>query len=116
MSLKQSIANDNLTGEQRRRYPRRAGDVCMITVNNRAYPVVDWSLCGVLFEADTRLFSEGETVPMILRFKIQNGIEDVKVLGKVVRKNMQAVATEFTDVPDGTFETLEHVITVNDKR
>ena len=102
-------ANDNAT-LKRRRFPRRTRDVCMVNVDGHPYPVVDWSQCGVLFEADTRTFSEGQTVNMILRFKLDQGIEDVKVTGEIVRTNSRAVATTFTETPKQSFEAFEKVI------
>ena len=102
-------ANDNTT-IQRRRFPRREQDVCMVNVDGHPYPVVDWSQCGVLFEADTRPFSEGQTVNMILRFKTDRGIEDIKVTGEIVRKNTRAVATQFTNLPETTYQSFEQVI------
>lgn len=104
-----ATANDNTT-IQRRRYPRRAHDVCMVNVDGHPYPVVDWSQCGVLFEGDTRSFAEGQTVNMILRFKVTNGIEDIKITGTIVRKNTRSVATTFTNTPKTTLDSFEHVI------
>ena len=106
---KHSNANDN-TSDQRRRFPRRDSDVCMVNVDGHPFPVVDWSQCGVLFEGDTRPFSEGQAVNMILRFKTDNGVEDIKVTGEIVRKNSKAVATQFTNLPETTYKSFEQVI------
>ena len=102
-------ANDNST-EQRRRFPRREQDVCMVNVDGHPYPVIDWSQCGVLFKGDTRTFAEGQKVNMVLRFKLDNGVEDVKVTGEIVRTNSRAVATTFTETPKQSIETFEKVI------
>lgn len=102
-------ANDNTT-VQRRRFPRRAHDVCMVNVDGKPYPVIDWSPCGVLFETDTRPFAEGQTVNMILRFKTPQGVEDAKVTGEIVRKNARTVATQFVDTPQPSIKSFEKVI------
>tara|TARA_B100001750_G_C15486434_1_gene588576 strand:+ start:1000 stop:1362 length:363 start_codon:yes stop_codon:yes gene_type:complete len=102
-------ANDNTT-DQRRRFPRRDCDVCMVNVDGHPFPVVDWSQCGVLFEGDTRFFAEGQTVNMILRFKTADGVEDIKITGKIVRKNGRAVATTFSDLPERTLKSFEKII------
>lgn len=102
-------ANDNTT-VQRRRFPRRSHDVCMVNVDGNPYPVVDWSLSGLLFEGDSRLFETGQNVNMILRFKLNNKIEDVKVTAGVVRKNTQSIATHFTELPSKTQQTLHRLI------
>lgn len=91
-----SNANDNTTN-QKRRFPRRANDVCMVNVDGHPYPVSDWSQCGVLFEADTKRFESGQHVNLIIRFKVGNEIQDIKVSGEVIRKNNQTVAIQFTD-------------------
>lgn len=102
-------SNDN-TDNQRRRFPRRDQDVCMVNVDGHPYPVTDWSQCGVLFEGDTRAFTEGQTINMILRFKVGNEIEDVKISGEVVRTNSKFVATTFSEVPETTLKSFEKVI------
>jgi hypothetical protein len=103
-------ANDNTTS-QRRRFQRRDHDVCMVNVDGHPYPVIDWSQGGVLFEGDTRQFSEGQMVNMILRFKAGHSIEDIKVSGTIVRKNNTHIATQFAkaddaDLFDGVLEKL----------
>ena len=107
--VSKTSANDNTT-TQRRRFPRREGDICMVNVDGQPYPIIDWSQCGVLFEGDTRTFSEGQIVNMILRFKLDNTIEDIKVTGEIVRTNSKAVATTFTETPPKTIQSFEKVI------
>jgi len=102
-------ANDN-TDNQRRRFPRREQDICMVNVDGTPFPVVDWSQCGLLFEGDTREFAEGQKINMILRFKIGNEIEDVKITGEIVRTNSKAVATTFKNVPETTLKSFDKVI------
>lgn len=104
-----SNANDNTTN-QRRRFPRRDQDVCMVNVDGHPYSVMDWSQCGVLFTGDTRAFTEDQKINMILRFKMGNEIEDVKITGKVVRTNSKSVATTFDSVPETTLKSFEKVI------
>jgi len=104
-----SNANDNTTN-QRRRFPRRDQDICMVNVDGHPYPVTDWSQCGVLFEGDTRAFAEGQKVNMILRFKVGNEIEDVKITGEIVRTNSKFVATTFDSVPETTLKSFAKII------
>ena len=108
-ALKNSMSNDNIS-HQRRRYARRDCDVCMINVDGHPYPVVDWSQCGVLFEGDARLFEAGQIVSMVMRFKLNNKIEDVRVIGEIVRKNSKYIATKFYEVPEKTAESFNRVI------
>jgi hypothetical protein len=67
-------------------------------------------MCGVLFEGDTRPFIEGQHVSMILRFKIGNEIEDVKIAAEIVRKNSRSIATQFSELPTAIEQTLHKVI------
>jgi hypothetical protein len=101
--------NDNSAGK-RRSHPRRTMDVCMVNVDGHPYPVQDWSQGGVLFECDTRPYEAGQTVNMILRFKIGQAIEDIKVTGNIVRKNAHAVAAQFTQLPQNAMYSFEKVI------
>lgn len=105
-------ANDNST-VQRRRFPRRTHDVCMINVDGHPFPVVDWSLCGVLFKGDTRTFNEGQHINMVLRFKTHDSIEDVKITGEVVRKKGMAIATQFGELPSNVEQQLHKIIDSN---
>lgn len=101
--------NDNVD-VQRRRFQRRSTDTCMITVDGSAYPVQDWSLSGVLFEADTRTFNTGDSVPMVLKFRLGDAIADVEVTGNVVRKNDRYIATQFDELSSKAQQTLHQVI------
>jgi hypothetical protein len=107
-SIQQST-NDNVD-VQRRRFARRSTDTCLITVNGMPYPVKDWSLSGVLFEADTRTFNAGDTLPMELKFRVGDEMAMVEVTGQVVRKNALYVATQFDELPTKTQQTLHTVI------
>ena len=105
--------NDNID-VQRRRFPRRSTDTCLITVNGVPYPVKDWSLSGVLFEADTRTFSQGETLPMVLKFNVGDMMATVDVNGAIVRKNARFIATQFEDLSSKAQQTLHEVIDKSD--
>lgn len=105
----QGANNDNVD-VQRRRFQRRTTDICMITVKGVACPVKDWSLSGVLFEADSRLYQAGDTLPMTLRFRLGEAIAEVEVTGQVVRKNAHYVATQFDPLSTQARQTLHRVI------
>ena len=104
-----NTVNDNSAG-QRRAWPRRTMDVCMVNVDGHPYPVQDWSQGGVLFECDTRPYQVGQTISMILRFKVGQAIEDVKIIGQVVRKNAHSIAAQFKQVPQNAVQSFEKVI------
>ena len=110
MNYNPNGSNDNITTTQRRRFPRRDQDICMVNVDGHPFPVVDWSQCGVLFEGDSRPFSEGQHVNMILRFKVGNTIEDIKITGEIVRTNSRTIATTFTSVPETVLQSFDQVI------
>jgi len=101
--------NDN-THVQRRKVARRSGDTCMISVNGTAYPVRDWSLSGVLFEADTRTFAINENLPMTLKFHMNGLIASVDVTGCIIRKNARYIATQFDPLDNKTQQILHQII------
>lgn len=107
-SLEQSI-NDNVD-VQRRRFDRRSTDTCMISVNGHPYPVKDWSLSGVMFEADTRTFAINENLPMTLKFHMNGLIATVDVTGRIVRKNTHYIATQFDPLDNKAQQTLHQII------
>lgn len=107
-SLAQSI-NDNVD-VQRRRFERRSTDTCVISVNGTAYPVRDWSLSGVMFEADTRTFSLHEILPLTLKFHLNGVVASVDVEGRIVRKNARFIATQFEELSSRAQQTLHQII------
>ena len=101
--------NDNISA-QRRGFARRSLDTCMVTVNGIPYPVKDWSLSGILFEADTRTFCLNECLPMTLKFHAGGNIASVDVTGHIVRKNARYVATQFDPLSNKTEQALHRII------
>lgn len=107
-SLSNTI-NDNID-VQRRSFARRSTDICLVTINGKPYPVKDWSLSGILFEADSRTFEKGDKLPMIIKFDIGSEVVDVNVSGNIVRKNKHYIATHFDPLPSKTQQKLHEVI------
>lgn len=105
----ESATNDNkeLT---RRRFPRRVIDVCVAEVNGTTYPVHDWSQCGVLFEADGRIFEQGAECKVVMKFKLSDAVTEIPVQAKIVRTGKTQVALEFTNVPKKTDQAFSKVI------
>lgn len=104
-----TTTNDN-TEVQRRRFPRRSNDTCIVTIAGMAYPVTDWSMSGVLFEADTRTFANGENLPMTLKFRTGGTVAKVDVTGDIVRKNSRYVATQFAPLSTKAEQTFHKII------
>ena len=89
-------SNDNVTASQtRRRFPRRVTDTCVSEIAGKAYPIRDWSQCGVLIEMDSRAYHVGQQVPITLKFKLGRAIEDVYVSAEIIRKTQNLIAFDF---------------------
>ena len=93
----QSAINDNKEAT-RRRFPRRMTDICVAQVDGTNYPVRDWSQCGVLFEADGRVFESGSEHDVVMKFKLTDVVTEIPVKARVIRSSKVNVALEFVDM------------------
>lgn len=92
-SLKAENSNDQYAA--RRKYSRRQDDHCISMINGNAYPVENWSLGGVMIQADERLFGVNDEVDVTMKFRLSNKIVDVPHKARVVRKGRLKIALEF---------------------
>lgn len=104
-----SATNDNKE-QTRRRFPRRAKDVCVVTIGEATYPVHDWSQCGVLFEADGREFAQGNDCTATMKFKLTSDVTEITVAAKVARSNKKQVALEFVGMTKKVEKAFSRVI------
>ena len=79
----------------RRRYTRRSCDVCVAVIDGKTYPTQDWSLGGLLIYGDARPFALDGKQDVLLKFKLQDKVIEVKHQAKVVRKSLNNIAFEF---------------------
>lgn len=107
-SLKAYNNNEHQTA--RRRYTRRECDKCVTVVNGKTYPVENWSLGGVLVNADEREFSTQDEVNVTLKFKLRDKIVDVPHAAKVVRKTRHKVAFEFKPLTQQIRSNFQNVV------
>lgn len=105
----QSAGNDNAAAT-RRRFARRANDICVLSVGENTYPVHDWSQCGVLFEADGRHFEEGATISATMKFKSNDVVTDIPLTAKVIRTARNRVAFEFENITNAIESAFSSVI------
>ena len=109
----QNASNDN-AAISRRRFPRRFKDMCVVDIAGALYPVKDWSMCGVLFEADGKLFDVGDSVTIILKFRLEADVIDIPVQADIMRKNARFVAVQFTEVPQAVQVAFERATIESD--
>jgi len=102
--------NSNEEGALRRKYTRRDCDQCVIKIDDKTYPVSDWSLGGFSINADGRNFGVKDAVNMVLKFKLSNRIIDVSHSAKVVRKTQNKVAFQFAPIPRDVRGKLQSVV------
>lgn len=93
-ALDLDAAND-MEAETRRQFPRRACDFCVAEIDDQLYPVKDWSMGGVLMQADNRKFQDGKTYPLYLKFKLGEDVREVQVHGSIVRRSDSQMAVCF---------------------
>ena len=107
-TLKADTSNDSESTN--RRHPRRNFDRCVVVIHGRTFPVRDWSLGGVLLEADERLFGKDQDIEITIKFRLRNNILDVKHQGTVVRKHSGKVAIQFEPLPQMIRRQFQQVI------
>lgn len=86
-------AND--TADERRREERRTQDLCVLVIDEQAYPVHDWSVGGILFEAPQSHFKLNQHCTLTMKFKLHDRIVDVTHKGEVIRKSRDKIAIQF---------------------
>ncbi len=79
----------------KRSLPRHDQEISAILINGTLYPVMNWSLSGVLFAADSRLFAVDAPISFTLKFKTGNTIIEVEHHGTIARKNADGVALRY---------------------
>ena len=97
----------------RRQYPRRSQDVCVCEVNGQTYPVVNWSLGGVLLQVGERLFAVDQDLYFTLKFKVGMHILDITHKARVVRKTPGHIALKFHTLPTFRRKLLQSVIQID---
>lgn len=71
----------------RRRYVRRDGRHAEVKINDRAFPVNDWSRGGLSFEPARDIsLKPGDEIDMTIKFRFHNEIIDIPHRGRVVRR------------------------------
>ncbi len=110
-SLKTSASNDPGNDHANvRRHPRRYADRCVAVIHGRTFPVENWSLGGVLLQADERLFGKEQLIDIEIKFKLRNKILDVRHKGIVLRKSGGKVAVRFEPLTQTINRGLQQVI------
>lgn len=104
-----SAGNDN-AAPTRRRFARRANDICVLMVGENTYPIHDWSQCGVLFEADGRQFEAGTDMAATLKFRDNDTVTDIPLTATVIRAGKNRVACEFKNLNKFVEDTFNRII------
>ena len=107
-SLKADTSND--ATQTKRRYPRRSMDSCVVVIHGQTFPVENWSLSGLLLQADDRLFGIHQDIDFVVKFKLRNTILDVGHRGSVVRKADGKVALHFEPLSQTISRKFQQVI------
>ena len=98
------------TFENKRAYPRRENDRCISEVDGKKHPVEDWSLGGMRLIGDFRTYNVGQSIPITLKFKLQEQIIRIHHAAIVVRRNGQAMALQFEPLTQDIRVNLQKVV------
>ncbi len=104
-----TVSNDD-SPSMRRRFPRRAQDVCIIEINGTQYPVKDWSMGGALIETTDRSFTLGETIPFNIKFKLKDRVVEIDHEGTILRKSKTQIALKFAPLPGESQSEFDRVV------
>ena len=101
----------NTRGDSRRRHVRFPATQAEVVIGGRAYPLQDWSLSGVSFDAplDARIVP-GDEVDVTLVFSLPQGPVAVRQNARVVRAGWQGVAAEFTRSDAASRKALQRAL------
>ncbi len=113
--FKTIISTLQLQGEDehhasKRKFERRATDHCVSVINDKTYPVENWSSGGVLIFADSKPFALNAEVEVKIKFKLRDEIVDVPHKAKVIRKTYNHVALEFLPLTQKIKKIFQSVI------
>jgi hypothetical protein len=86
---------ENEKVNSKRRFERRDCDHCVSVIEDKTYPVENWSQGGLMIYGDTRPFAVNGELEVTLKFKLRDEVLDVRHRAKVIRKSMDHIAFEF---------------------
>ena len=98
------------TKPSRRRYSRRNCDKCVSVIDDKMFPVIDWSIGGVQIAGDERAFGMNQEVEVMMKFQLRDDILNVPQKARVVRKNRSRIAFEFEPLNKETRAKLQSVV------
>ncbi|MAF98064.1 MAG: hypothetical protein CMH26_05450 [Micavibrio sp.] len=105
----QSLPFSELETHQRR-HQRRDNDRCVALIENKVYPIQNWSIGGALIRADERLFSVDDEIGLTIKFKFENDMRDVTQLARVIRKNSNNIAFQFAPLTGKGRKNFESIL------
>jgi len=96
--------------QTRRRHARRIGDKCVTLIDNKLYPVLDWSMGGVQVTCDERVYGIGQEVDLDLKFQLREDVINIPHKGRVVRKGKSRVAFEFLPLTKEIRDRFQNIV------
>lgn len=96
--------------QTRRAHARRSCDKCVSLIDNKLYPVLDWSMGGVQITCDERVYAVGQELDVALKFQLRGDIIDIPHKGRVVRKNKSRIALEFLPLTKEIRDRFQNIV------
>jgi hypothetical protein len=74
------------------------------------FPVQNWSMGGVLLNADPRLFTVNQDIDFTVKFRLHNRILEIPHTGTIIRKTKNNVAIKFKPLNKMLQSTFQQAI------
>lgn len=97
-------------GKNRRQHERMTEGCCVAVLDGRMVPVENWSLGGMLVQADDRLYKKGQNVELMLRFYTGTRIVNIPAGAIVARKVPSRLGLQFKDLSDHAYTQIKNVL------
>ncbi|MAM33541.1 MAG: pilus assembly protein PilZ [Micavibrio sp.] len=96
--------------ENKRVYPRRDNDRCISEIDGKRHPVEDWSFGGLRLIGDFRTYTVGQSLPITVKFKLQDQIMRIHHAATVVRRSGQNMALQFEPLTQDMRTNFQKVV------
>jgi len=103
-----SASNDDI--DSRRTHERRMSDSCIAIIDDKSYPVQNWSQGGILITGDAREFGTDEIKDVSMKFKIENRVIDVEHQGRILRKGGNDFVIQFSPLTKDVDKKFQFII------
>ena len=103
----------NNFSDNRRSGYRWVDNTCICFINNKSYPVIDWSMGGVQIAAVNFPFSINHRLGITLKFKLNDSVLEIDCRAEIIRKASDRIAFKFEPIAKNSRQDFFRVIDFN---